>query len=210
MLVIGLTGGIATGKSLVSKIWQKEGAYIIDADEIAKDLVKPHLPSWKKIVDEFGVEILKKDETIDRKRLASIVFSNPDKREILNKIIHPRIKEEIYKRLKEIGEKDSKAIVVIDAPLLIELGEYHGMDKVVVVASSIDKQIERIKIRNGLEEQEARKIIDSQMPISEKIKFADFIIINDGSLEEVEMKAIQVFNEIKKIAHQKIYKDILI
>lgn len=203
MLIIGLTGGIATGKSLVSKIWQKEGAYIIDADEIARDLVKPHLPSWEKIVDAFGVEILKKNETIDRKKLASIVFSNPDNREILNRIIHPKIKEEIYRRLKEIREKDSKAIVVIDAPLLIELGEYQEMDKVAVVASSVDKQIERIKIRNGLEEQEARRIIDSQMPISEKIKFADFIIINNGSLEEVEMKAIQIFNEIKKIAHQK-------
>lgn len=199
MLIIGLTGGVASGKSLVSEIWKKEGAYIIDADQIARDLVKPYSDSWKDIVNLFGREIVQENGHINRKRLASIIFSNPEKRELLNNILHPRIKEEIYKRINEIKNTDPQAIVVIDAPLLIERGEYYEVDKVVVVTSKEEDQIERIKLRNGLQKEEAKKIIDSQMPLSEKLKFADFVITNDGSIEEVRKKAIDVFQEIKSL-----------
>ncbi len=197
MLIIGLTGGVASGKSLVSEVWRKEGAYIIDADQIARDLVKPYSDSWKDIVDVFGIEVVQEDGNINRKRLASIIFSNPEKREHLNKILHPRIKEEINKRINEIRDKNPKAIVVIDAPLLIESKDYRQVDKVVVVTSSEDNQIERIKLRNGLGKEEAKMIIDSQMPLSEKLKFADFVIENDGSIEDVRKKAIEIFKEIK-------------
>lgn len=199
MLIIGLTGGVASGKSLVSEIWKKEGAYIIDADQIARDLVKPYSDSWKDIVNLFGREIVQENGHINRKRLASIIFSNPEKRELLNNILHPRIKEEIYKRINEIKNTDPQAIVVIDAPLLIERGEYREVDRVVIVTSKEEDQIERIKLRNGLQKEEAKKIIDSQMPLSEKLKFADFVITNDGSIEEVRKKAIDVFQEIKSL-----------
>ncbi len=197
MLIIGLTGGVASGKSLVSEVWRKEGAYIIDADQIARDLVKPYSDSWKDIVDVFGIEVVQEDGNINRRRLASIIFSNPEKREHLNKILHPRIKEEINKRINEIRDKNPKAIVVIDAPLLIESKDYRQVDKVVVVTSSEDNQIERIKLRNGLRKEEAKMIIDSQMPLSEKLKFADFVIENDGSIEDVRKRAIEIFKEIK-------------
>lgn len=203
MLIIGLTGGVASGKSLVSEIWRKEGAYIIDADKIARDLVKPYSVSWNKIVNVFGIEIVQEDGNINRKKLASIIFSDPEKREDLNKILHPLIKEEIQKRIDEIRKKNPQAIVVIDAPLLIERGEYHEVDKVVVITSNENNQIERIKLRNGLQKEEAKKIIESQLPLSEKLKVADFVINNDGSIEDVKKKAIEIFKEIKDLLKMK-------
>lgn len=203
MLVVGLTGGVASGKSLVSQVWSKEGAYIIDADQIAKELVKPNLPAWKEIVDKFGMEILNGRGSINRKLLASIIFSNKEKRELLNRILHPKIKEEIQRRLKEISLKDPRAIVVIDAPLLIEVGDYREMDRVVLVISSQKHQMERLELRDGLKKEEAQRIIDAQKPLSEKLKLADFIISNEGSMEEVKRKAKEVFKELKVIASQK-------
>jgi|YelNatPaOPRAMG01_1025707.scaffolds.fasta_scaffold120583_2 dephospho-CoA kinase len=203
MLVVGLTGGVASGKSLVSQVWNKEGAYIIDADQIAKELVKPNLPAWKEIVDKFGIEILNEEGSINRKLLASIIFSNQEKRELLNRILHPRIKEEIQRRIKDISFKDPRAIVVIDAPLLIEVGDYREMDRVVLVTSSQEHQMERLQLRDGLKKEEAQRIIDAQKPLSEKLKLADFIISNEGSIEEVKRKAKEVFKELKVIASQK-------
>ena len=200
MLIVGLTGGIASGKTAVSKILREEGAYIIDADQIARELVQPDTPTWRELIRVFGKEILDNDGSIHRKELAAIIFSDPEQRNLLNQIIQPRIKEEIDLRVKRIGQKDPEAIVVIDAALLVERGEHREMDKLIVVTSTERQQIERLKEREGASEEEARKIIASQMALREKLKVADFVIQNEGCLEETQRMAKEVFQELKRIA----------
>jgi dephospho-CoA kinase len=199
MLVVGLTGGIASGKTTVSEILREEGAYLIDADEIARRLVQPHTAAWDEIRKAFGDDILDESGSIRRKKLAHRVFSDPKERTVLNQILHPRIRSEIQDRLKEIAEKDPRAIVIVDAALLVETGGYREMDRVIVIASSAEDQIERLKKRDGLEEEQARNVLAAQMPIEEKRKVADFIICNEGSLEETKKRAREIFRELKKI-----------
>ncbi len=203
MLIVGLTGGVASGKTTVSQILREEGVYLIDADQIARELVQPHMSAWNELIRVFGKEILQEDGSIHRKRLAAQAFSNPEKRSLLNQILHPRIKAEMDRRVREIGQKDSNAIVVIDAALLIELGGHREMDKVIVVASTEKQQIERLKKRDGVGQEEAEKILSSQMPLEEKLKVADFVIRNEGSFEETKKKVKEVSEELKRIAFQR-------
>jgi dephospho-CoA kinase len=203
MLIVGLTGGVASGKSVVSQILKEEGAYLVDADQIARELVQPRTPTWKELIKAFGKEILQKDGSIDRKKLAAKIFSDPEQRGQLNRILHPRIKKEMGRRLKAIGQKDPEAIVVIDAPLLIETGDHREMDEVIVVLSTEEQQIERLKERHGVNREEARRIIASQIATEERLKVADLVIRNEGSLEETVRRAREVFQELKKIALQK-------
>ncbi len=202
MLIVGLTGGVASGKSVVSRILKEEGAYLIDADQIARELVQPRTSAWEELVKVFGKEILQKDGSIHRKQLAAKVFSDPTQRDLLNRTLHPRIKEEMGRRLKAIGQKDPEAIVVIDAPLLVETGNHREMDKVIVVISTEAQQIARLREREGVDQEEARRIMASQMATKEKVKVADFVIRNEGSLEETERRAREVFQELKRIALQ--------
>ena len=202
MLIVGLTGGVASGKTAVSRVLKEEGAYIIDADQIARELVQPRKPAWKEIIRAFGQEILQEDGSIHRKKLAGKVFADAKQRKLLSQMLHPRIRKEMDRRVKEIGQRDPEAIVVIDAPLLVELGNHRRMDKLIVVTSTRTQQLERLKDRDGANRGEALKIVSSQMPLEEKLKFADFVIRNEGSLEEMKRKAREVFKELRKIAHQ--------
>ena len=203
MFIVGLTGGVASGKTAVSEVLREEGAYIIDADQIARELVQPHGPAWNELVRAFGKEILQGDGSIDRKKLADRVFVDPNRRKRLNQILHPLITEEMDRRTREIGQKNPGAIVVIDAPLLIEVGYHRRVDKVMVVVSTRTDQIERQKARDGINSEQALRILSSQMPVEEKVKLADFVIRNEGSLAEVREKAKEVFGELKKIALQR-------
>jgi len=202
MLIVGLTGGAASGKTAVSQVLKEEGAYIIDADRIARELVQPHKPAWNELIRVFGKEILQEDGSLHRKKLADKVFADPKQRKLLNQILHPRIKEEMDRRTKEIGQKDPEAIVVIDAPLLVELGNHHEVDKLIVVTSTQMQQIERLKDRDGANPEEALRIVSSQMALEEKVKFEDFVIRNEGFLEETKKMAREVFQELKKVALQ--------
>lgn len=203
MLIVGLTGGVASGKSVVSQVWKEEGGYLIDADRIARELVQPRAPAWKALVKAFGKEILQEDGSIHRKKLATRVFSNPVEKDLLNRILHPRIKREINRRIKGIGQKSPKAIVVIDAALLVETGYYLNVDKVVVVTSTKKQQIERLRRRDQMDQEMARGIIDSQISGEERIKVADIIIRNEGSRKKTERKAKEVFEELKKAVLRK-------
>ncbi|MGA2317877.1 MAG: dephospho-CoA kinase [Thermodesulfobacteriota bacterium] len=202
MLIVGLTGGVASGKTAVSQVLKEEGAYIIDADRIARELVQPHKPAWNELIRAFGQEILREDGSIHRKKLADKVFADPKQRKLLNQILHPRIKEEMDRRTKEIGQRDPEAIVVIDAPLIVELGDHREMDKLIVVTTTQTQQIERLKDRDGAKPEEVLRIVSSQMPLEEKVKLADFVIRNEGSLEETKNRAREVFKELKKVALQ--------
>jgi len=194
---------VASGKTAVSQILREEGAYLIDADWIARELVQPHMAAWNELIRVFGKEILQGDGSIHRKRLAAKVFSDPEQRNLLNQILHPRIKAEMDRRVKEIGRRDPDAIVVIDAALLIELKNHREMDKVIVVTSTEKQQIERLKKRDGVEQEEAQKILSSQMPLEEKLKVADFVIRNEGSFEETKKRVKEVFQELKRVAFQR-------
>ena len=202
MLIVGLTGGVASGKTAISQVLKGEGAYIIDADQIARELVQPHKPAWSELIRAFGKEILQEDGSIHRKKLADKVFADPKKRRLLNQILHPRIKEEMDRRTKEIGQKDPEAIVVIDAPLIVELGNQRDMDKLIVVASTQTQQIERLTERDGIRPEEALRILSSQMPVEEKVKLADYVIRNEGSMEEAKKRGKEVFKELRKVALQ--------
>jgi dephospho-CoA kinase len=202
LLIVGLTGGVASGKTTVSQILREEGAYLIDADQIARELVRPYTPAWNELTKVFGKEILREDGSIHRKRLGAKVFSNPEQRNLLNQILHPRIKAEMNKRVKEIGQKDPNAIIVIDAALLIELGDHRQMDKVIVVTATEKQQIERLKKRDGVDQEEAQKVLSSQMALEEKMKVADFVICNERSFEETSRRVREVFQELKGIARE--------
>lgn len=199
MLVVGLTGGIASGKSLVSKILKSLGAYIIDADIISRELVKPGLPAYNEIVKNFGREVLLEDGTINRSLLGNIIFKVPEKRKILNSILHPRIIDEAKRQIKEIGERHPNALIVFDAALLIETGAHQFVDMVILVYVNEEDQINRLLRRDGISRKEALYRIKSQLPVKEKRKFADYIIDASGSEEDVRQQVVEIFQHLKNI-----------
>ncbi len=196
MKVLGLTGNIASGKSLVASMLESRGAKVIDVDDIAKKIVEPNLPAWKKIVDAFGAEILNADSTINRQALGDIVFNDEQKREILNGITHPVIIEAARNMVEEY-RKHNAGVVIIEAALIVEKGGLKDLIEGLIVVSSDEKsQIERLNLRNNLSEQEALSRIGSQMPRAEKEKHADYIIDNSGTLEDTERQVDQLWQGI--------------
>ena len=198
-MTIGLTGGIASGKSTVSKEFEKLGTFVIDADQIARALTRPQKPLWRKIIRYFGREIQKEDLTIDRSKLGQKVFSREGEREVLNKMIHPEIKRVIDKRRREIGKDDPNAMVLIDAALLIETGAFREMDRVIVVSASKENQIRRLMDRESLSVEEAQRRIKVQMPLEEKLKYADYVINTNGSLEDTRKQVRKIHGELEAI-----------
>ena len=197
MLLVGLTGGIATGKSLVSEILRGLGAYIIDADKIAREVVEPQKPAWLEIVEFFGKDIINKDRTINRKRLGEIVFNDPLKKRKLEEIVHPRVIEEENRMLKEYLKIKPDGIVIIDAALLIEAGSHKRVDKLIVVYSDKETQTKRLMERDGLSRTDAEKKIASQLPLDKKVKMADFVIDNSKGIEETQRQTIDIFNKLR-------------
>ncbi|MCK4534099.1 MAG: dephospho-CoA kinase [Syntrophobacterales bacterium] len=196
MINIGLTGGIGSGKSTVARLFQRRGAYIIDIDAIAHLVEKPGGIVWNRIVEYFGRKILNKDNTIDREALGGIVFRDSEKLKGLNSIVHPAVLDEWRRRLDDIGSKNEEAIVISDIPLLIEVQWHRAVDMVILVYTSPDVQAERIMERNGYSYEEAKDRLRSQMPMDEKIPFADFVINNEGTLEETEAIVDGIWKEL--------------
>jgi dephospho-CoA kinase len=200
MLLVGLTGGIGSGKSVVAQIFKRLGAYLIDADELAREAVRPDRPVLKRIVEAFGPEILNPDGTLDRAKLGRAVFEDSEKRERLNSIVHPYVFLEEERRRKEIAQKDPKAIVLFDAALLIETGSYQLMDKVILVTIARRKQIGRIMKRDGLPREEAVQRIESQMPQAQKKKKADYIIDGGQPPDVIEAQVSKIYKELAELA----------
>ena len=182
MKIVGLTGGIASGKSTVSRLLAEAGAQVIDADILAREAVAPGQPAFAAVVDHFGSRILKSDGAIDRDRLAAEVFADPGQKAALERIIHPAVADAMAARLAEIQATAPRSIVVLDVPLLFETGMDTGLDLVVVVDAPEAVQLERLIKRNGLSRDEAQARIRAQMPMAEKRRRADVVIDNGGSL----------------------------
>ena len=200
MTLIGLTGGVATGKSTVAKMFKQCGAIVIDADELAREVVQPGKPAWRDIVRRFGKSILNADRTINRQALGSIVFSHPTQRQVLEHLIHPRVAREQRRLTKDATRKDPNAIVLYDVPLLFEAGIDERVDKIIVVTADQSTQIARLKKRDGLTRAEALRRIRSQIPLAQKIRKADMVI--DGTLPRtVGRKQVRdVFKVLSKLA----------
>lgn len=200
MPVIGLTGSISSGKSLVTGFIREMGIRVVDADLIAREVVRPGLPAWKQIKDYFGEEVLDSDLSINRKILARKIFGDNEKISKLNEITHPVIIEKINSEINKFrsSSDNDKKILVIDVPLLIETGMQTKVDKVWVVYIPEELQLKRLMDRDGLTLSEAMKRIKSQMPVGEKRKFADAVIDNSGSIQETKDKVEELVRQLSK------------
>ena len=185
-LLVGLTGSIATGKSTVSAMFAHQGARVIDADLLSREVVIPGQPAYARILEEFGSHLVLEDGSLDRKALGAIVFADPARRKRLEEITHPAVGARQQRILSVLDEEGFEGIVLWDAALLFETGGVSKMDKVVVVFADPDTERRRLMARDGLSEADARARIASQMPIAEKAKSADHVIDNSGTREETE------------------------
>ena len=201
-LIIGITGGIACGKTTVSDLLAEKGAIPINADEIGHQLLRSDSPILNELTETFGLEILAESGDISRKKLGAIVFKDKVALEKLNSLMHPLIIDRSRGQARKIVSEDPSCVVLLDAPLLIEAGAYDSVDLIIVVASSRELQINRILERSysqnrPLTENEAQARIDSQMPVSEKVKYADIVVENNGTLESLQGQVDQIWNNLK-------------
>jgi dephospho-CoA kinase len=197
-LIIGLTGGIVSGKSTVARMFKDLGAKIVDADKLGHKVILPQGAAWKRIIKIFGKDILQKDQTINRKKLGKIVFANQNLLKKLNKITHPEIIKLIKKEISLVKDdsKEEKKILIIDAALIYETKIDRLMDKIIVIYLDEEKQLERLIKRNNLSEKEALQKIKSQIPLKEKIEIADYVIDNSNSLDKTKEQVETIWQEI--------------
>jgi len=195
-LLVGLTGGIATGKSTVSAMFAQLGAKVMDADLLAREVVMPGQPAHAQIVKEFGPDVLQEDGALDRKRLGALVFADAQRRKRLEEITHPAIRGRQQRILSVYEEEAFDGIVIWDAALLVESGGAKGMDRVVVVTADPAAELRRLVERDGFSEEEARGRMASQMPLAEKVKVADYVIDNSGSRAETERRVRELYRAL--------------
>ncbi len=195
-LLVGLTGGIATGKSTVSAMFAHLGAKVVDADLLAREVVMPGQPAHAQIVKEFGPDVLQEDGALDRKRLGALVFADAQKRKRLEELTHPAIRVRQQRILSVYEEEAFDGIVIWDAALLVESGGAKGMDRVVVVTADPAAELRRLVERDGFSEEEARGRMASQMPLAEKVKVADYVIDNSGSRAETERRVRELYRAL--------------
>ncbi len=194
--IIGLTGGIASGKSTVAKLFVARGAQVVDADLIAREVVKPGEPALGEIARHFGATVILPDGTLDRKALGQLVFDDLQKRLQLNAIIHPRIAERTQRELGALAQAGVPE-ALYEAALIVENNLYSGFDGLIVVSVDEPTQLSRLKAREGLSDQDARKRLSAQAPLSDKIKVADYVVDNSGPLAETERQVDQIWTLIR-------------
>jgi dephospho-CoA kinase len=195
MKIIGLTGGIATGKSAVASMLHELGAKIIDADELAREIAQPGREAWQEIVDAFGPEILRDDRSIDRDRLRKIIFNDEKARKRLESITHLRIRALAREEMEKLAAEGA-VIVVYEAPLLFENQVHLWLRPVILVACSAATQRRRLRDRDRLSEEEIEQHLKAQMPLEEKRRLADFVIENDGDLDDLRRQVRQVWEKL--------------
>ena len=196
MLIVALTGGIATGKSVAARVLEELGCYVHHTDKIAHELMEPEKPAWREIVDYFGEEILNNDKTINRFKLGSIVYSDRKKRLSLNKIVHPLVSEKRKEIIQSLEKNGHYKIFVSEAALTIEAGFVEFFDRIVVVYCEKEIQIKRLMERDQISRSEALKKLKSQKDPEEKIKYADYTIDTSGTLQSTIEQAERVYRNL--------------
>ncbi|MBS0170278.1 MAG: dephospho-CoA kinase [Nitrospira sp.] len=195
MILVGLTGGVATGKSTVAHMFARCGAVVIDADALAHEVMEPGKPAWRAIVKTFGKAVVNPDRTLNRQVLGAIAFRNPKQLRRLERIIHPRVAREQARLTRLAVRKDPKAVIIYDVPLLFEAGIDTRVEKILVVTADRDTQIARLKQRNGLTRADAIRRIRSQMPIKQKAAAADYLL--DGTAPRSRL-----FAQVRRLYHE--------
>jgi len=196
MLKVGLTGSIAVGKSFVLSVLAELGCHVVDADATAREVVAPGTPGLKAVVDAFGDDILNADGTLDRAKLAAVVFADEAKRMQLNSILHPFIIRAQDEQMREREKEDPQGIAVVDAALMIESGGYQRFDKLVVVHCRPEVQLERLMTRDGLSREDAERRVAAQMSQEEKRRHADFLIDSSEGFERTRRQTETVFQKL--------------
>ena len=200
MLKVGLTGSIAVGKSFVLSVLAELGCHVIDADDIARQVVTPGSPGLKSVREVFGDGVLNVDGSLDRAKLGAIVFADEARRKELNAILHPLIIAAQDQQIRQIEQEDPHGIVVIDAALMIESGGYRRLDSLIVVHCRPEIQLQRLMARNGLTRADAEQRIRSQMPQEEKKKYADFLIDTSNDFENTRSQVESVYEQLQRAA----------
>ena len=196
MTIVGLTGGVGTGKTTVAGFFRELGAYVIDFDELAREATRPRTKAWKEIVGHFGREILNDDLTINRGKLAEIVFCDSRELATLNEIVHPDVFKKDERITNQITKLDPGALIIKDIPLLFEVGRPANVDKVVVVSAARRSQLARLK-KKGMSREDVENRTKCQLPLREKTESEDFIINNDGSVEETRRQVQEIYSLLK-------------
>jgi dephospho-CoA kinase len=194
--LVGLTGGISSGKSTVAKILERLGAAIVNADVLSREVVEPGQDAWKDIVATFGPDVLQPDQTLDRQKLRNLIFNNPDARKQLEAIIHPRVRALAEQRIRE-HTAAGFAVVVYEVPLLFEGNIHEWLRPVILVGCDVDVQRRRLEQRDQLDSATAQKHIDAQMSLEDKRRLADYVIENNGTLADLERQVREVLTRIQ-------------
>ena len=193
MLHVGLTGNISCGKSHAAQVFAELGAHVIDADALVHQLLSPGSATHQRVIDQFGAAILSPDGTVDRKALGAIVFSDPEKRAILNGVVHPEVRNEVTRRIAALETTGEEGIIMVDAALMIETGSYRSYDRLVVVTCDPGLQLHRLIVRDGLTKEQARARIAAQLPSAEKVKLAHYVVETSGSFRETREQIEAVY-----------------
>jgi dephospho-CoA kinase len=199
MLRVGLTGGLATGKSFVGRALAELGCHVIQADELGHQVLAPGGAAYEAVVHEFGREILEPDGTIGRRRLATAVFDKPERLAALNALVHPPVIEREEELMREIGQRDPHGIAVLEAAILIETGSHQRFQKIVVAVCTREQQIARAMERDGLSLEEAEARLRRQMPLEEKRRWADYIIDTSGTKEQTQEQVRKTYNLLRSV-----------
>jgi dephospho-CoA kinase len=192
-ILVGLTGGMGSGKSLAAKFFAEQGAHIIDADQLSRELVRPGHPALKEIIDAFGEDILEPSGNLDREKLAKIIFDDTENKSALEAILHPKVIVREQEKYLSIIASNPSAIVIVDAALLIESGNYKNVDKVIVVQSREEQQVQRILSRGFQSYDQAIARIKNQMSFEKKSKYADYILDNQSQAEDLRQKVQEIY-----------------
>ena len=194
MLLVGLTGGIGSGKSTVARLLEKRGAVVFDADLLAREAVEPGTPGHAAVIDRFGADVLAPGGELDREALASIVFADPAARRDLEQIVHPEVRR-LFAEGTE-AYRDTDRVVVFSAPLLVETGMHTAFEILVVVSATVATQIERLMRQRGMSEASIRARIEAQAPLEDKAAVADFLVDNEGTLDELESQVERLWTDL--------------
>lgn len=200
MLLVGLTGGIASGKSTVARRLAEHGAAVVDADLVAREVVEPGEPAFHEIVEHFGEQVVGDDGRLDRAALGAIVFADPEQRAELERITHPRVAEAIARRLADVNDGRREQIVVLDVPLLVEAGIDRDYDAIVVVATQPETQVQRLVEQRGMPAEDARARVAAEADLEAKLAVATHVVHNEGTLDELRERVDELHDELVALA----------